>query len=318
MKAKILITTGDLDGIGAEVTFKALQKIGPLPKVQFIVFKAAKNQSRLVTKCLNSAKWKSAKTYVCDRVEDIISDHDSSLVILELNSNPVEWVELAARYCLNKSAAAMVTAPLSKTLIKSAGRKDVGHTQILKRICKIKKDVYMAFLGPKMNVALLTGHIPIRSVQDHVSKSSLKRLFSLLLVLRQNLGVNKRNKPVAVLGLNPHAGDSGIIDDFESKNLNPWIRGLGPHCRGPLIPDASFNSEAIAKYSFFIALYHDQGLIPFKSLHGFDDGVHMTLGLPIIRTSVDHGTAKDIFNKNKAKSGSMKAAIEWAVKLAKD
>jgi 4-hydroxythreonine-4-phosphate dehydrogenase len=119
---------------------------------------------------------------------------------------------------------------------------------------------------------------------------------------------------LAIVGVNPHAGEQGLLGDEEAllRQL------LGADVRGPLVPDAAFLPANWGLYSVYVCPYHDQGLIPFKLVHGFDSGVHMTLGLPFIRTSVDHGTAKDIFGKNKARAGSMKDAITTAIRLAKE
>jgi 4-hydroxythreonine-4-phosphate dehydrogenase len=125
--------------------------------------------------------------------------------------------------------------------------------------------------------------------------------------------------PIGLLGLNPHAGDSGLIGQEEQTVISKAMKQLfelGIPVVGPLVPDAAFQKENWGKYSTFVACYHDQGLIPFKSIHGFDSGVHLTLGLSLKRTSVDHGTAKDIFGKNKANPGSMVSALRWAIKWA--
>lgn len=318
MKQKIIITTGDNDGIGVEVTCKALIDLGPQKGFQLIVFKSQNNQDSWLIKVKKSKKWKHSQIANYASFNEAIEDSGAELIFIQAKSNEVEWIEQAAHLCFTKKASGMVTGPLSKQLIKSYGRTEIGHTQILKRICQAKQDVFMAFLGPKLNVALLTGHIPVKEVESQITYKNLKQLFIHVSELKGALSKSLQKKPIGILGLNPHAGDDGIIGTFENRHLKNWISKLGSQAVGPLIPDVAFDSVSIKRYSFFIALYHDQGLIPFKSLHGFDYGVHMTLGLPIIRTSVDHGTAKDIFNKNKAKSGSMKAAIEWAIKLARN
>ena len=124
---------------------------------------------------------------------------------------------------------------------------------------------------------------------------------------------------MALVGLNPHAGEKGLIGKFESENLKPVLTQIKKKhsVEGPLVPDAAFFDDNWKKYSTYVCLYHDQGLIPFKMVHGQDSGVHLTLGLPFIRTSVDHGTAKNIFGKNKANPNSMIEAVDWAIKLAK-
>jgi len=138
--------------------------------------------------------------------------------------------------------------------------------------------------------------------------------------LRLQLPVAQQKKPIAVLGLNPHAGEDSLIGteerDIISRALTEALKAKIP-VAGPLVPDAAFFEENWKKYSVYLAMYHDQGLIPFKTVHGQKSGVHISLGLPFVRTSVDHGTAKDIFGKYKAIANSMLDAVQACIKLAK-
>jgi 4-hydroxythreonine-4-phosphate dehydrogenase len=305
---KIVITTGDEDGIGLEVTLKALKEIGPQKKFVFVVFISKKIKSfRLpgfkseLFKNLNSALESSPK-------------FKNSIFLIYSPNSPAKWVEQAATACFQKKAFALVTGPLSKPKIKSSGLKDLGHTEILKRITK-SKSVKMCFIGRYFNVVLATGHIPISKVSSRLQLEDLKNCIQNTNNLRKTLSLKK---PLALIGLNPHAGDQGLIGNEELILLNRVIAAsqkIGIPLEGPLVPDVAFNKKNWKKYSFFIACYHDQGLIPFKMAHGFS-GVHYSLGLPIIRTSVDHGTAQDIFGKNLADPSSMKDAIKWAIKFS--
>jgi 4-hydroxythreonine-4-phosphate dehydrogenase len=138
--------------------------------------------------------------------------------------------------------------------------------------------------------------------------------------MRRVLDKKPASRPLALLGLNPHAGEEGIIGDTEKKIHHSVIesaRERGVKIEGPLVPDAAFFEKNWSEYSVYIANYHDQGLIPFKMIHGQESGIHLTMGLPFVRTSVDHGTAKDIFGKNKADASSMTLAIEWAIRLSR-
>ena len=140
--------------------------------------------------------------------------------------------------------------------------------------------------------------------------------FSLVLQKTRS-GKSKAPRPIGVLGLNPHAGDSGLIGKEEADIITPVLeklRGEKVPVEGPLVPDSAFTPSLRERYSLYLALYHDQGLIPFKAIHG-QNGVHITWGLPFVRTSVDHGTAFDIAGQGKADSTSMRLAIEWAIKL---
>lgn len=313
---RVAITTGDVDGIGYEITAKALRNLGPQTGCHFFVFlsprselshrKILQKKFKLVTFTdLNSAVLFSEST----------KDHRFLIEILE-NSSPAKWVEAAARGCLKKQFHSLVTAPLSKQEIRRAGFSDLGHTDILKRLSR-KKMAFMTFVGNHFNVLLVSGHQPVKQVEGKLSRSLIHTAIENALVARKFLNSSFKKKPLAVLGLNPHAGDQGLIGRFDEKTLKPLLKSYSKHqVQGPLVPDVAFIKENWSKYSFYVAQYHDQGLIPFKMIHGFDSGVHLTLGLPLHRTSVDHGTAKDIFGKNRANPRSMMEAIKWGVQLA--
>jgi 4-hydroxythreonine-4-phosphate dehydrogenase len=178
----------------------------------------------------------------------------------------------------------------------------------------------MGFVGEKFNVVLTTAHLPISQVTKHLSFSTVAEALLHANELRKALPAKIRNKPIGVLGLNPHAGEQGLIGQEELMifpNLASFAKEKGIPVVGPLVPDAAFFPENWGKFSIYLCLYHDQGLIPFKMIHGQDSGVHISLGIPFVRTSVDHGTAKDIFSKNKANPNSMIDSIRWAVNLAR-
>ena len=275
------VTTGDPDGIGVEVTSKALGKLKSPRATEFVVFATSYKSSRWLNP-LRKMK----------RVSVVLRD-----------DTPADWVRVAAEGCLNGDFAGMVTGPMSKN--------PTGHTEILSKTAGRPLGL-MCFLGSKCHVILATGHIPLSQVSTSLTEERLEFTFEQALLLRKRLRIKK---PIGVLGLNPHAGESGQIGHEEE-----WIRALvsrqhPKNIKGPLVPDAAFTSGQLNKFGMFIALYHDQGLIPFKALHGFDEGAHLTLGLPFVRTSVDHGTAKDIFNRGRAHFGSMLSALEWAGRL---
>jgi 4-hydroxythreonine-4-phosphate dehydrogenase len=320
---RILVTTGDADGVGFEVTAKALLTICReclVKDVQFIVFRSAQAllpfEKRLLVqlkKAFTTQELFSSEA----SLDTSVVDPSKSLILIYSSQAPAQWVEQAARACLNKSASALVTGPLSKPEIHQSGYSDLGHTDILKRICQVSS-ANMCFLGRHFNVVLATGHLPLKQAPDALTESVLVQTLERAHQLYPFLPSKIARRPLGVLGLNPHAGDQGLIGDFEQKTLTPLLkkmRGRGIPVEGPLVPDVAFHSSSWSKYSFYVSLYHDQGLIPFKMAHGFDSGVHLTLGLPIWRTSVDHGTAKDIFGRNKANSGSMQEALRWAAQF---
>jgi 4-hydroxythreonine-4-phosphate dehydrogenase len=308
---RIAITTGDVDGIGLEVTTKALNHLGPQSGAQFYLFRHPHAPAFRLPKFeripVASIEESLQIPFKKNRIVEIVQD-----------SSPAQWVEECAKSCLKNDFHSMVTAPLSKTEIQRAGFKDLGHTDILKRVSG-RKYAFMTFIGPKFNVLLVSGHIPVEKIQSSLTEELLKEALSCADQGRRLLPVKQSKKPLAVLGLNPHAGDQGLIGNFDDQKLRPFLGSLSmkPAPIGPMVPDAAFLPENWKRFSFYVALYHDQGLIPFKMVHGFDVGAHLTLGLPIRRSSVDHGTAKDIFGKNKAKPGSMIEALRWGLRLAK-
>lgn len=307
---RIVITTGDVDGIGLEVTVKALQKLGPQKNSQFIVYRSADAPT------FHLSRFK--RIQVLDLPDALsLSPQKNQLIEIVRRDSPAKWVEESASACFLRQADSLVTAPLSKQEVQSAGFSDIGHTDILKRVTG-SKTAFMAFMGPKFNVLLITGHIPLKKVEATLSAELLEQAVKAAMQLRTLLGATQARKPLAVVGTNPHAGDQGLIGSIDRLLVSPFIKHKSKKIPivGPLVPDVAFLPDNWKKYSVYLAQYHDQGLIPFKMIHGFDAGVHLTLGLPIRRSSVDHGTAKDLFGKNKANPGSMIEAIKWGVRLA--
>lgn len=313
-RLRIALTTGDVDGIGFEVTAKALHKLGPQKNVQFILWRpeeADKKYLRLIDK--------KFERITVDSLQEALKIDGPYLIDIASDEPPAQWVETSAEACLEKVLDGIATAPLSKTSIKEAGFKDLGHTDILKRLSG-SKYVNMGFVGEKFSVVLATAHTPIKDVTKHLSFTVLAETLKNANELRKKLPAAQAKRPIAVLGLNPHAGEQGLIGKEELllfPQLSAFAKENKIPVEGPLVPDAAFFPSNWQRYSMYVALYHDQGLIPFKTIHGQDSGVHISLGIPFVRTSVDHGTAKDIFGLNKANPHSMIDAIRWAIKLAR-
>ena len=312
---RVALTTGDIDGIGPEVTTKALCRIRPQKNIQFFLWRShkfSKSHLRQIDRYFYRTtvkSWAEALKQPLDYHKTII-DIDSSLP-------PARWVETMAKAGMAKGIDALVTAPLSKTGIQQAGMKDRGHTNILRRVAKTP-NIYMTFLGKKFNVVLLTGHVSLKKAYDQIDQERLKECLVTVHQARGLLSKKIQNKPMALVGLNPHAGEDGVIDNRENEIFTPVIKQLKKRkiaIEGPLVPDVCFQERFWSQYSFYVSSYHDQGLIPFKMVHSAISGVQISLGLPFVRTSVDHGTAKDIFGKNKAKEDSMKNAINVAISL---
>jgi 4-hydroxythreonine-4-phosphate dehydrogenase len=308
---KIIITTGDADGIGWEVTAKALNALGPKKGVQFVYFKSARGPKK---QPLLARKFKSLVVSSLNEALTLPFDSKTAIEVRSVKS-PAHWVEDAAMACLHKKFAALVTAPLSKTTIADAGFTDIGHTEILSRVSG-KHDLFMGFAGEKFCVVLATGHDPLLQAVGELHPERLRKAIKAALEMRQLLPAAKRKLPVAVVGVNPHAGEHGLIGSEEDWMSKLTAQFPEKDVAGPLVPDAAFLPQNWVRYSVYVCPYHDQGLIPFKMVHGFKGGVHLTLGLPFVRTSVDHGTAKELFGKNKAAFGSMKDALTMAIKLS--
>jgi 4-hydroxythreonine-4-phosphate dehydrogenase len=303
---RLLITTGDVDGVGLEVTAKALlKKKFSHPKHQLIYFSSPRSEKKYLLLLR-----KKLKPQVFSSLEEaLLSKVKKATIEIHNDLSPALWVQQAAEAAVQNRVSALITAPLSKQEIKDAGFQEIGHTDIFKKVARVAH-VNMGFIGKHFHTVLATGHIPLERVSEALTEIALRTAIEQALALKKWLG-DKR--PVAILGLNPHAGDGGLIGDWEERYLKPYLQSIADkNIQGPLSPDAAFVASNRKKYCVFIALYHDQGLIPFKAVHGYNSGVHLSLGLPFVRTSVDHGTAKDIFGKGKANAASMRLALEWA------
>jgi 4-hydroxythreonine-4-phosphate dehydrogenase len=231
-----------------------------------------------------------------------------------------EAIEIAVKACLNGEAAALVTAPIHKAVLNAAGFGFPGHTEFLAHLTGARRAVMMlASDTPQitLRVVPLTIHMPVADVPKAIDKQSVFETGEIILTaLRRDFGI--LNPRLAVAGLNPHAGEDGVLGGEDEAVIAPAIAALkarGFAVRGPLSADTLFHEEARKTYDAALCMYHDQALIPIKTL-SFWDGVNVTLGLPIVRTSPDHGTALDIAGQGKADARSMIAAIRMAADMA--
>ena len=227
----------------------------------------------------------------------------------------LEGLRTAARGCLEGEFAALVTAPVAKHVIADSGIPFSGHTEFLADVTGAALPVMMLVAGD-LRVALATTHLPLREVPDAITPELLERVLRILHAdLRDKFGIT--DPQIIVCGLNPHAGESGHLGAEEAEMMAPALdklRSEGMNLHGPLPADTAFTPAAGHKDAV-LAMYHDQGL-PVLKYAGFGHAVNVTLGLPIIRTSVDHGTAFDIAGKGQADAGSLLAAVELAAALA--
>lgn len=212
---------------------------------------------------------------------------------------------------------AMVTAPIHKGIINEAGINFSGHTEFLAEQSNTDH-VVMMLVGAGMRVALATTHLPLTKVSESITAESLTKTIRILNTdLIQKFGI--AHPRIMVAGINPHAGEDGYLGDEEIKTITPVLEKLraeGINLIGPMPADTMFSQKNIANVDAFLAMYHDQGLAVLKHA-SFGQGVNVTLGLPFIRTSVDHGTALDLAGKDGVEIGSLLAAIHLAIELAK-
>ena len=296
----VAISVGDLNGVGFEIALKAHNEIKQLCNPLYCINYTMAHQaaSLLNTQIPNDFKMlKVAGEFVITPGEVSASSgrysYDSFTAALNLVKS--------------KHVDAMTTLPIHKEAWMMAGIDYVGHTDALRDL--LGCEAIMMLGCEKLYVALFTEHIPLREVYQHITT---EKIVDFLLRLHQSL----KRTPIGVLGLNPHAGDHGVLGDEERfieeaiKKANQLIGST--IFEGPLVPDVAFTPRSREHYHTFVAMYHDQGLAPLKALY-FDEGINVSLGLPIIRTSVDHGTAFDIAYQNKALILSYINAIKAAI-----
>ncbi len=229
----------------------------------------------------------------------------------------LETLRLAATRVLAGAADALVTAPVQKSVINDAGIPFSGHTEFLAELCGAPTPVMMLAAGT-LRVALATTHLPLREVPAAITRDGLEAVLRLLhRDLRRCFGIAAPR--ILVCGLNPHAGEGGPLGREELEVIAPALAALraeGMRLEGPLPADTLFTPRQLDQADAVLAMYHDQGL-PVLKHAGFGEAVNVTLGLPIIRTSVDHGTALDLAGSGRAESGSLRAALDLAIALAR-
>ncbi len=327
------ITMGDPAGIGPEVVVKALADPAVRRLARFVVYGMNELLGYAADLAEINAYWwrlqhdSTRATY--DLTHDVVVlDYDEYSMLGQTVHQPTkQGGQASLRFLDNAITAAMkqpgqpgridaiVTGPISKTSWHLAGANYPGHTELLAKRTGAKR-VVMMFASPPLNVALATVHLPLMDVRNKLTIGCAFNPIDLGHHACLLMGFDRPR--IAVCGLNPHASEGGRFGDEEQRVITPAIemaQNAGIDARGPFPADTIFNDAVAGRYDLVVAMYHDQGLIPIKLL-AFDKAVNVTLGLPIIRTSVDHGTAFDIVGKNKADAGSMKAAIRLAVKLA--
>ncbi len=313
---KIGVTIGDPAGIGPEITVKALYELygqGFLQQHELVVFTGKRD---LQTLC----------PYLEREINELAKNDNFRFIGIDayLPSFPgkvtaaggvyaVRSLQKVTEYYKNKIIEALVTAPIDKKSLKAAGIEEADHTAILQRLSKAKQ-LDTLFKAADLFIYFYTKHIPFKEISASLNTEALKALIKRASIYNESLNIG-RNKPLAVAALNPHAGDDGRFGDEEKNILEPVIRACredGIDVEGPIPADSVFALAGEGKYSAVVSLYHDQGHIAAKT-KDFYKTVSMTLGLPYLRSSVDHGSAMDIAGKDLASYASMTEAIKTVV-----
>ena len=314
--ACIAISLGDPCGIGPEVVVRAL---AARPDVDAIVY----GDAGMLARAAGSA---GVPAPAADRVRAVTTlspgDVPPGKPNDEAGQAQLAYLAAATTAALAGEVAGLVTAPISKHWIARAGFAFPGHTEYLASRAGVR-EFAMMLAGPSLRVTVATTHVPLRDVAGLLTADGIASTIWLTAEgLARRFGIAAPR--VAVAGLNPHAGEAGRFGDEEDRLVRPAIEAarariaaaeIPAEISGPHVPDVVFRDAARGRYDAVVALYHDQGLIPLKLLH-FDEGVNVTLGLPFVRTSPDHGTAYDIAGSGRASASSFLAALDLAARIA--
>jgi 4-hydroxythreonine-4-phosphate dehydrogenase len=291
----IVITPGEPTGIGPDIVIKLLQH-----KLNYPYLIIADPQ------------------LMAERAKQLnLSFNNKNILPVSLTSTRyvLNCLDTATALCLEKKAAALITGPVNKKIINNMGVSFKGHTQYLAEITKTK-EVVMFFESPHLRLALVTDHLPLSEVPKNITKKRLSKVIDILISeLRNYFGI--QSPRIAVCGLNPHAGEGGILGNEEDKIISPIIQHyqkINVKISGPFSADSLFYEKNLKNYDAIIAMYHDQGLSVLKH-RDFGKSINITLGLPFLRTSVDHGTAIELAGTGKANSSSLEYVYSKTVEL---
>ena len=320
----VVITSGDMNGIGPEVALKAVSTAPEFPVILsgpesvFSFYNQRLDHPVHWKKIAHPSEASGKGMFLIE--PDSLRDHNIEVepgkVIVEAGKCAMLSIDDAISWCSAGLTSALVTAPINKESVNLAGYAIPGHTEYLAEKTGTG-EVVMMLATESLRVIPLTTHIPVSEIKSALNADLIrKKVLICDASLKSQFGIS--DPRIAVLGLNPHAGDGGVIGRDEIELINPVIDELqnsGINCDGPYPADGLFASGGYRRFDAIIGMYHDQVLIPFKMLSD-GGGVNTTLGLPIIRTSPDHGTAFDIAGRNIADASSMKSAIRLAGHLA--
>ena len=326
-KIKIGITQGDINGIGYEVIIKSLTDNRIMELCTPIVYGSSKIASyHRKTLCITDFNFNLIKNanLASQKRPNIINCNDREIKIELGRSTSIagelsyESLEMAIDDMKNNLFDVLVTGPINKKNIQSNDFKFPGHTEYLAQKFDTK-DHLMLMVSENIRIGVVTGHVPIKEVSEKITVDLImKKLITMNESLQIDFGIRKPK--IALLGLNPHTGDEGVIGVEEEEVIIPSINKAKDYnilAFGPYAADGFFGSSQFTKFDGILAMYHDQGLIPFKTL-SFNSGVNFTAGLPIIRTSPAHGTAYELAGKNMASANSFRQAIYLGIDIYKN
>ncbi|MBC23531.1 MAG: 4-hydroxythreonine-4-phosphate dehydrogenase PdxA [Phycisphaerae bacterium] len=329
---RIGLTMGDPLGVGPEIVVKALSDPALRRLARFQIYGLNEAMTYAADTCGIDTFWyridaKSERRNQPIAPGVVVIDMDCGDETGRMTPKATRWSGMASKTFVETAISdamadagdprkidALVTAPICKEAWSLAGFKWPGHTELLTNRTRSKRSAMM-FVSPRLKVALATTHIPLMDIRNELTIGRVYDPIDLGNQLCRRLGIERPR--IAVTGLNPHAGESGLIGDEDVRIIAPAIevaREHGIDASGPHPADTVFIKAASNEYDLVVAMYHDQGLIPVKLL-GWDKAVNVTVGLPFVRTSPDHGTAFDIAGQGRASESSMKAAIELAIDL---
>lgn len=318
---RLVFTCGDINGIGPEICLKTFNKIYNPRKRQIIFLCPANvfhNAIKIVKPEFQYQVISNSSVEIIDKAKVTVIDSGNaqqSAGKATKTSGRISYNSIIDSVKLVKAGFAdvLITAPISKKAFQLAGIHFPGHTELLASLSNTKKYM-MLFISKKMKCGLVTIHSSLKNVHRLVTKEKLTdSINTLIKSLSNDFGISEPQ--IAILGLNPHAGENGNIGNEETKIISPVIKShKGKNVFGPFVPDAFFGNHLYNKFDAVLGMYHDQVLIPFKMLN-FNSGVNFTAGLPFVRTSPDHGTAFDIAGKGIASEESMIQSAFWAEKI---
>ncbi len=321
MTKRLVITSGEPAGIGPDLVLQLTQTDWPIELVVVADQTLLEERAAALHLDVSFNAYDATQPAQPSRAKQITVEHLPTASPVEMGElNPdnalyvIQMLKRAIQGCLSNEFAGMVTGPVHKGVINEAGHPFTGHTELLAEESHTDQ-VVMMLATPGLRVALVTTHLPLKEVPDAITQPLLTKILRITHnALKTQFGIP--NPHILVAGLNPHAGEDGHMGREEIDVINPVLKALSGEMNlsGPLPADTLFTPKYLEKADAVLAMYHDQGLPVLKHI-GFGNAVNITLGLPFIRTSVDHGTALDLAGTGKADIGSFKYAIEVALQM---